>query len=69
MFYTQICYFLGNFSRHTLIKYTPKRTKLHHVLKIISGQLAYAPELPSICVQLKLICISTRIFKILYKSC
>ena len=29
-----------------------KLTKLHHIFKIFSGELAYAPELPSICVQL-----------------
>ena len=29
-----------------------KHTKQHHIVKIFSGELAYAPELPSICVQL-----------------
>ena len=28
-------------------KYTPKRTKLHHIFKIFSGKLAYAHEPPS----------------------
>ena len=30
----------------------PKRTKLHHIFKMFSGELAYAPEPPSICMQL-----------------
>ena len=34
------------------LKYTSKHTKLHHIFKIFSGELKYAPELPSICVQL-----------------
>ena len=29
-------------------KYTPKRTKLHHIFKKFSGKLAYAPKPPSI---------------------
>ena len=28
-----------NFSRHNLIKYTPKRTKLHNIFKIFSGNI------------------------------
>ena len=31
--------------------------KLHHIFKIFSMELAYAPEPPSVCVQLQLICI------------
>ena len=40
-------------------KYTPKRTKLHHIFPKNSEELAYAPEHPSICVQLYNIIIST----------
>ena len=36
--------FLGNFSRYTLLKIYTKRTKLHHIFLIFSGELAYAPE-------------------------
>ena len=41
IFLSKICYFLGNFSRHNLIKYTPKRTKLHHIFKIFSGNIGF----------------------------
>ena len=30
---------------------TSKRTKLHHIFKIFSGELAYVPELPRTWVQ------------------
>ena len=39
IFLPKICYFLVNFSRHNLIKYAPKRTKLHHISKIFAGNI------------------------------
>ena len=43
MFYVKICKFFGNFSRHNLNK---TYTKTHHIFKIFSRELAYAPEPP-----------------------
>ena len=49
MFYIKICYFLGNFSRHTLIKiYTKTHKTVPHFPNFPGGELAYAPETPSI---------------------
>ena len=46
-FLSNICSFLENFSRHNLIKYTPKRTKLHHISKIFSSnEIFYMPQSP-----------------------
>ena len=33
------------FKTQSVKKYTPKRTKQHHIFKFFSGELAYVPEL------------------------
>ena len=43
--------FFNTQSDQNILQNAPN-TKLHHIIKMFSGELAYAPELPSICVQL-----------------
>ena len=49
MSHLKICEFLENFLRHNLIKIY---TRTHQTAPIFFGELAYAPEPPSIYVQL-----------------
>ena len=44
--------FFNTQSDQNILQNAPNCTKLHHIFKIFSRELAYAPELPSICVQL-----------------
>ena len=53
MSYVKICYFLGNFSKHNLIKiFTKTHQTAPHFQNFLRAAIGYAPELPSICVQL-----------------
>ena len=51
MFYIKICSFLGNISRHNLIKIYTKTHQTAPHLQNVLGEVAFVPEPSSIYVQ------------------